>query len=154
MSTSTPQSNAIVTLREVTADTFDDIINLSVSERQKHFVATNLYSLAQAYVSPEAWVRAIYADETPVGFMMLADEPDEPEYFLWRFMIDERYQGQGYGRQALEQLIDYVRTRPGATELLVSYEQGEGGPEPFYRKLGFEPTGEIIDGEVVAKLVL
>ena len=154
MSHSDPDPDAAVTLREVTAETFSDVIDLSVSEAQKRFVAPNVYSLAQAYVNPEAWVRAIYADETPVGFLMLADEPDEPEYFLWRFMIDERYQGRGYGRRAAELLVDYVRTRPGATELLVSYEQGEGGPEPFYRRLGFEPTGEVIDGEMVAKLVL
>jgi diamine N-acetyltransferase len=69
-------------------------------------------------------------------------------------MIDERYQGRGYGRQAIELLVDHVRARPGATELLVSFEEGEGGPEPFYRRLSFEPTGEIVDGEMVAKLVL
>ena len=105
-------------------------------------------------MNPEAWVRAIYAGETPVGFLMLADEPEEPEYFLWRFMIDQRYQGRGYGRRAIELLVDHVRARPGATELLVSYEQGEGGPELFYHRLGFEPTGEVIDGEMVARLVL
>lgn len=154
MSNSDTRPDAAVTLREVTAETFLEVIGLSVSEAQKRFVAPNVYSLAQAYVNPEAWVRAIYADETPVGFLMLADEPDEPEYFLWRFMIDERYQGCGYGRQALELLVDHVRTRPGATELLVSYEQGEGGPEPFYHRFGFEPTGEVIDDEMVARLEL
>jgi diamine N-acetyltransferase len=154
MSNSDPGPDAVVTLREVTAETFTDVIDLSVSEAQKRFVAPNVYSLAQAYVNPEAWVRAIYAGEMPVGFLMLADEPEEPEYFLWRFMIDERYQGRGYGRQAIELLVDHVRARPGATELLVSFEQGEGGPEPFYRRLSFEPTGEIVDGEMVAKLVL
>jgi len=154
MSDFDPGPDAAVTLREVTAETFPDVIDLSVSEAQKRFVAPNVYSLAQAYVNPEAWVRAIYAGETAVGFLMLADEPEVPEYFLWRFMIDERYQGRGYGRRAAELLIDYVRTRPDATELLVSYEQSEGGPEPFYRGLGFEPTGEVIDGEMVARLDL
>lgn len=154
MSESDPGTDAVVTLRPVTDENFRDVINLSVSDLQKQFVASNVYSLAQAYVNPEAWVRAIYAGEAPVGFLMLADEPEIPEYFLWRFMIDARYQGRGYGRRAIELLVDYVRTRPEATELLVSYEQGEGGPEPFYRKLGFEPTGEVIDGEMVARLVL
>jgi diamine N-acetyltransferase len=90
----------------------------------------------------------------PVGFLMLNDKPDEQEYFLWRFMIAEPYHGRGYGRQAIERLIDYVRTRPGAKELLVSCGQGAGSPQGFYQRLGFEPTGEILGSEVVLRLAL
>jgi diamine N-acetyltransferase len=53
-----------------------------------------------------------------------------------------------------EVTADTVRTRPGATELLTSWVPGERGPEEFYRKLGFERTGEVEDGEVVARLRL
>ena len=51
-------------------------------------------------------------------------------------------------------VIDHVRTLPGATELLVSWVPAAGGPEPFYLGLGFEPTGEVDEGEVVARLRL
>ena len=60
-------------------------------------VANNAVSIAQAHFEPCAWFRGIYANETPVGFIMLYDDPDEPAYFLWRLLVAEEYQGLGYG---------------------------------------------------------
>ena len=148
----TPTRDAVVSLREVTADTLRSILRLKVSPQQEQFVADNATSIAQAHFEPKAWFRAIYADETPVGFVMLYDDTEKPEYFLWRYMIDSRYQGLGFGRQALLQVIDHVRGRPGATEMLLSYVPAEGSPEPFYAGLGFVNTGEIEDGENVMRL--
>ena len=148
--------DAEVSLREITSETVRQICSLSdtLSEQQQKMVAPNAISIAQAYFSDEAWFRAIYADDTPVGFIMLYDDSEKAEYFLWRLMIAEPFQGKGYGRKAIKLLVEYVRTRPGASELLASYVPIEGGPEGFYRKLGFEPTGEIDDGEIVVKLSL
>lgn len=149
-----PSRNAVVSLREVTADTLRSILRLKVSPQQEQFVADNATSIAQAHFEPKAWFRAIYADETPVGFVMLYDDIEKPEYFLWRYMIDGRYQGLGFGRQALLQVIDIVRGRPGATEMLLSYVPAEGSPEPFYAGLGFINTGDVEDGENVMRLEL
>jgi diamine N-acetyltransferase len=117
-------------------------------------VAPNAISIAQAHFSGKAWFRAIYADEMAVGFIMLYDDSEKPEYFLWRLMIARPYQGKGYGRKAIELLIEYVKTRPGGRELSASYVPMEGGPEGFYRRMGFEPTGEVDDGEIVVRLTL
>lgn len=149
-----PHKGSTVSLRAVTKETVRAICRLKVTEDQNRFVAPNAVSIAQAYFEPKAWFRAIYADETPVGFVMLYDDPDEPEYFLWRYMIDARYQRFGFGYQALEQLIAHVRTRPGAAVLYTSCVPEEGGPEPFYQKFGFQRTGDVDDGEVVLKLEL
>lgn len=143
-----------VTLREVTGETVREICRLKVTEEQNNFVAPNSVSIAQAYFAETAWFRAIYADEMPVGFVMLDDDPEKPEYFLWRFMIAAEYQGLGFGRKAIHLLADYVKTRPGAKELLVSYVDKEGGPGPFYKKLGFRPNGEMYGDEVGATLIL
>lgn len=143
-----------ITLREVTKETVRLVCNLKVRPDQEQFVAPNAVSIAQAYFEPKAWFRAIYADENPVGFVMLHDDPGEPEYFLWRFMIAGDYQGKGYGRRAMEQVIEYVRSRPGARELMTSYVPGEGSPGPFYHSLGFVDTGEVEDGENVTRLIL
>ena len=145
---------ATVSLREVTRETVGSILNLRVTKEQEQFVASNAVSIAQAHFSAEAWFRAIYADETPVGFLMLSDQPDEGEYFLWRFMADAQHQGKGYGRRALELLIDHVRTRPNAKELFLSHIPGIGSPEGFYHKLGFEHTGQADGKELVMKLML
>jgi diamine N-acetyltransferase len=145
---------AEVTLREVTADTVRAVCRLEVGPDQDGLVAPNAVSIAQAHFEPKAWFRAVYAGKDLVGFIMLYDDADQPEYFLWRLMIGGEHQGNGYGRRAVELLLDYVRTRPGATELLTSYVPKERGPERFYKNLGFVDTGEVDDGEVVCRLVL
>lgn len=148
-----------VELREITADTVRAICNLQVAPAQAGFVAPNAVSLAQALFSPEAWYRAIYADGEPAGFLMLYDEtqrqppPAEPGVGLWRLMIDRRFQGRGIGSAAMRQLAALLRER-GFQALRTSYVPGDGCPEPFYRALGFVPTGEIDDGELVLSLPL
>ena len=155
---STPQTSKDenVTLREITEETVVQVCKLSdtLSEAQHNMVAPNGQSIAQAHFSDKAWFRAIYAGDEPVGFIMLYDDPDESEFFLWRLMVAGPQQGRGYGRKAVEQLIEYVKTRPGAKELLTSYVPIEGGPQGFYEKMGFEPTGEVDHGEVVMRLML
>lgn len=146
--------NAAVTLRPITDDNLRAILRLKVAPEQEKFVASNPVSLAQAHFNKYAWYRAIYANDTPVGFMMLYDNPVEPEYFLWRLMVDARYQGHGFAWRAVQQLVDYVRTRPGAKELLVSHGQGEGSPAWFYGRLGFQYTGDEDDGELIMRLPL
>jgi diamine N-acetyltransferase len=146
--------NPTVTLRELTPQMAFDITNLDVGDAQKQFVASNLISIAQAYFEKNHWMRAIYANDEPVGFIMLYDDPITPKYFLWRLMVDQRHQGKGYGRSAIQHLIEYVKTRPQATELFVSYVPGEGSPAQFYEKLGFEDTGEMEGSEKVLRLTL
>ena len=145
-----------VTLQEITEKTVVGVCLLSETLRtpQKYAVAPNAYSLAQALFSPAAWYRAVFAGKAPVGFIMLSDRPDEPEYFLWRFMIAPHFQGRGYGRAAIDRLVDYVRTRPGAQELLVSCILGDGSPLAFYERVGFVSTGKMEGDELVLKMAL
>ena len=123
-------------------------------------MASNAKSIAQAHFHPEAWFRAIYEAERPAGFLMLHDEHlrDEPRergyYFLWRLMVDEDLQGRGIGRDAVALLLEHVRTRPFAEQLLTSCHPGPGSPEGFYRRLGFVPTGRVEDDEVELALRL
>ena len=155
-----PVDPALVSLRPITADTVRQVTNLSVGESQKHFVASNAVSLAQALFSPEAWYRAIYLGEDPVGFVMLEDEslrsppPEVPKVGVWRFMIDAKFQGRGIGKVALLHVIDHVR-RTGLFETLqLSYVPGPGCPEPFYLSLGFHHTGKVEGNEVVLECTL
>lgn len=130
-----PIEPAQVSLRQVTADTVRDVIRLAVNQDQERFVAPNAVSLAQALFAPEAWYRAIYFKEEPVGFVMLYDEslrtppPVTPEVGIWRFMIDAKHQGRGIGGAALEQIIEYVRAKELFASLTVSYVPGPGCPE-------------------------
>lgn len=149
-----PDRDAPITLREVTKETLRAVLRLKVAPEQERFVAPNAFSIAEAHFEPKAWFRAVYAGDTPVGFVMLEDDPEKPSYFLWRFMIDRRFQGLGFGARAISLLVEHVRTRPGATALLTSCVPGEGSPCPFYQKLGFAYTGEEEEGELVMRLEL
>jgi diamine N-acetyltransferase len=141
-----------ITLREITKESLLGVLRLKVHPSQEGFVANNAVSIAQAHFHPEtAWFRAVYAGDSPVGFVMLEDDPAKPRYYLWRFMIAAEHQGKGYGRKAIDLVCEHVRTRPGATELLLSCVPGEGGPGPFYERLGFTYTGEEDEGELVMR---
>lgn len=143
-----------IQLREITRETLDSVLDLKVAEEQRQFVADNTYSIAEAHFADEAWFRAIYADDKPVGFVMIAQQPEVPNYVLWRFMIGREHQRKGYGRAAIERLVERVREFPSATELKTSVIEGEGGPLPFYEGLGFVSTGEYMEGELVLRLAL
>lgn len=149
-----------VSLREVTGKTVIAITRLAVDKSQDGFVAPNAISFAQALFAPEAWYRAIYLDDTPVGFVMLEDEsqrvppPEQPEIGVWRFMIDAGHQRQGIGQAALGLVIEHARRRGRFARLALSYVPGPGCPEPFYLGLGFRHTGRVDGREVVLELPL
>jgi diamine N-acetyltransferase len=149
-----------VTLREITDENRDAVSALRVAPDQERFVAGVVTSLADAAATPEAkpWYRAIYAGDEPVGFVMLSWEVAPSPgilgpWFLWRLLIDSRQQRRGFGGAALKQVIDIVRA-DGATDLLTSYNPGDGSPLPFYERFGFVPTGELDGTEVVLRLDL
>lgn len=139
-----PAPSTVVRLKPVTGDDVRAVCDLRVAPGQETFVEPNAVSLAEAYVHEQAWCRAVYAGDELVGFVMLHDTADGQGYMLWRLMIDARFQGRGLGRTVVRQVTDYVRTRPGATQLSVSAHRGDGAPGPFYESLGFRATGEVI----------
>jgi diamine N-acetyltransferase len=150
----------VVHLREITDANRDAVVALRVRPGQERFVASVQESIDEAAATPEGnpWCRAIYAGNEPVGFVMLSwDVTPSPgiigPWFLWRLLVDERFQRRGFGRAALQRVIEVIRTE-GASELLTSYQPGDGEPWPFYRRYGFEPTGEVDGNEIVIKLDL
>lgn len=147
-------SRAEVTLREITGESVRAICALEVAPEQRGFVAPNAISIAQAHFEPKAWFRAVYADDDPVGFVMLFEDAEKSEYFLWRLMVDAGHQGKGYGRRTLDLVVERVRGLPGATELLTSYVPGDAGPRDFYLRYGFVETGEVEGAERVIRLEL
>ena len=146
--------NAKVTLRRINAETVRAVCSLSVSDSQRKFVAPNAVSIAQAYFCKNAWFRAIYAGENPVGFVMLYKAPKRGKYYLWRFMIDSKYQCKGFGHKALELIINHVKKMPKAKALTLFVVRGEGSAENLYLKFGFKFTGKIEHGEHFMKLEL
>ena len=151
-----------ISLREITDANRRAVELLGVTADQETYVAGVAESLLEAAATPAAcpWYRAVYARDDPVGFVMISDGiPDGHAaylgpYFLWRLLIDARRQRQGLGTSALNLVVDHVRTRPDARELLTSVVPGPNSPIGFYLRYGFSRTGQVFDGEDILTLRL
>lgn len=144
---------AQTTLREVTKETVRQITALDVGPDQRGFVAPNAVSIAEAYFEPKAWFRAIYHGDEPAGFAMIWRDPEQRDFYIWRFMVDARFQGKGVGGRALELLLDEARA-DGVEEVTLSVVPGEGSATGFYERYGFRATGKFEEGEAEMRLVL
>ena len=156
------EDGAAVSLREITAENRAAVEALAVTATQSEYVTGVADSLLEAAAEPDArpWFRAVYADDEPVGFVMLSDgiTVDNPDYlgpyYLWRLIVDHRFQGRGYGSAALRLAIDHLRTRPDADVLLTSVAAGPETPLGFYLGFGFTLRGDVHQGELVLHLPL
>jgi diamine N-acetyltransferase len=145
-------------LKKVTPKNIDAACGLTVRPKQKRFVAPVVRSLADAYVHGEtAWPRLIYNGDRLVGFVMANFDPHNPvdafRCVIWRLTIAATRQGRGYGRFAVEAVCAEARRR-GQRRVTVTWVPGKHGPEGFYLRLGFRPTGQRLHGEVVGELPL
>jgi diamine N-acetyltransferase len=143
-----------VSLREITPENWQKVLELKVRDDQTGFVASNLYSLAESKVFPDCVPLAIYAGEQPAGFLMYTFENERKEWWIFRLMINADQQGKGYGRAAMQQAITRMRNLPGCDKIFISFEPNNTAAEQLYRSLGFVPNQEIVDGEVVFRLDL
>ncbi|KAG0082635.1 hypothetical protein BGZ93_010612 [Podila epicladia] len=160
-----PTRDSTVTLREINKGNWREVTDLTVAESQTDILTSNLKSLCEAHYTEDAWPRAIYADDTVVGFLLLSIWPIEDWYGVWRFMIDQKYQGLGFGRKAIQLAIAYIKeNHPDAKQIrLMSIGPegrsvvGEGrksvaakdSPYKFYTSFGWKEISEYDEeGEV------
>jgi len=150
----------MVSLRSINESNREAVEALEVAPDQQQFVSNAADSIREAAKEPDgrALYWAIYADGTPVGFVMISDDVGGPDYFpqyLWKLFIDQRYQRRGYGTATLDLIAEYFRRRPEVEVMRTSAGQGKGSPIGFYERYGFERTGDIVfDNEVLLQLKL
>lgn len=161
-----PEINrASARLVEVSAENFVALHRLNPGAVGSAMVAPNAASVAQGLLSPNAWMRGVFVGDAAVGFVMLFDPTLDPAnaekeklpldaLYIWRFMIDFKQQGRGYGDEVLNAVIAYARARGVFARVTLSYVPREGNAKPFYEKFGFRETGNVDDGEIEMSLVL
>jgi diamine N-acetyltransferase len=142
-----------VELREITFETVRAICDLEVASAQTEFVAPNAVSIAEAHFVPQHWMRAIYADGEPVGFILTYEDPEEGKFDLWRLMVADGHQHRGIGRRAVELLLERWRGS-GATAAELSVVPANVHAIALYESLGFRLTGREEQGQVVMRLQL
>lgn len=158
----------MIELRKITLENRRAIFNLEVSEEQRRFVASNLSSMASCYVlatnGGHPLPFAIYADEQPVGFVMLTygitgyELPSivNDSYCILRLMIDKQYQNKGYGREAMKEILKFIRTFPAgpARYCWIPYGRANIAAKNLYESFGFRDNGEICANEPITVLQL
>jgi len=158
----------MVTLRKITLENRRLIFNLEVTEDQRRLVASNLSSVASCYVlttnGGHPFPFAIYADEQPVGFVMLVygitgyDEPSfaDGNYCILRLMVDKQFQSRGYGREAMVKILEFIQTFPAgpASYCWLSYKPENVAAKKLYESFGFRDNSEIFNDESITVLQL
>jgi len=170
----------MIELRKISIldDNMKECIELSVLQEQENFVASNAYSLAEAYAVNKKYAEtgegsiampyAVYENGNMVGFVMYGyfppDDDDEEEaysrdehiYYVWRLLIDKNHQGRGIGREVVKQVMAEIKMKPHgeANYCYVSYEPTNIASKTTFASYGFEEDGRVLDGEVVARYQL
>ena len=158
MTTEDPLGDGDVVLRPLTEENRPALEALRVATAQRAFVSSVTDSLAEAerYADANPLVFGLYDRETPVGFVMIADEVDDPDYiahYLWKLLIDERFQRRGFGTAALDLVAAYFRSK-GVPTMWTSTGEGEGSPIPFYERYGFVRDGVHEDDDGSREIML
>ena len=141
----------MVELRAITEDNFIDAFNLKLASGQEEYVSHPIRSLAQAYVyRNQCQPFGIYTEGKMIGYVMVIYDYDVPEYDIWHMMIDESMQGKGYGREALDRVIEYIRTKPFGNSDRVALTCNKQNPvaRKLYENKGFRATGADDEDEV------
>ena len=139
----------MVNFRAITEENFDTIVDMKCPA-DADFVASNAYSLAQAWLYRDAgdvYPFAIYNDDAPVGFMMLDEDLDEKCLIIWRIMFPVENQFKGYGAAAIREIIRLAKESGKYDFMLLGCDPENHAAEHVYRKLGFTPTGVFEHGE-------
>lgn len=144
----------MINFRAITEDNFSCIINMKRPEDER-FVSSNAYSLAQAWLYRDAgdvFPFAIYNNDEPIGFMMLDEDTEERCLVIWRIMFPTENQNKGYGTAAIKEIIRLAKESNKYDYMIIDYVPDNKIAEHVYKKLGFVPTGEISNGEIVMRL--
>jgi diamine N-acetyltransferase len=142
----------LITFRNIDYNNFWEIIELKVYENQLDFLTSNAVSIAQSKVQPECIPLAIYNDEKAVGFAMYGIDRNDRQYWIYRFMMDRRYQSKGFGKIALQLLINQIQKDKTHNKILLGVHKESIAAIKLYHRLGFEFNGQILGRDHIMEL--
>ncbi|WP_181150929.1 N-acetyltransferase [Paenibacillus sp. PCH8] len=140
-----------VTLQRITQENELDCINLKPREDQLDLVASNADSLIHATKELTSRPYGIVVEDRMVGFILFDNEIyNDGYYWILRFMIDKKDQGQGYGKLAIQEVIRMLRERSDCQQIRVSHVPHNVVANALYKRCGFQATGEFEDnGDII-----
>lgn len=142
-----------VILEEITKENWQECMNLRLSTDQGGLIAPYLYSITSSDVEASFMPLAIYHGDQMVGFVMYGVDPDDGEHWISRLMIDEKHQGNGYGKAAMIEVLRQLKEM-GVRQVFMGYKPPNVIAQSLLHSLGFERTGQMLQGEFIARLDL
>ena len=138
----------MIRLELVNKDNFDQVLDLEVAPKDQRRVASVEYSLAQAWLFRDSEVLFPYAvksGQLTVGFLLLSYQPMENSYYIWRLLIDQKYQNQSFGKEVIRRVLQRARDDQQCHKVTVNYVIGNHKMRYILEKFGFQPVG--LDGQ-------
>ena len=141
----------MIHLEEITPDNWRE--ELKVSKEQERYVSDAMKILARAYAfrNQRSYACIIYEEGEPIGMALYYDCDELQAYDFSQLLIDERYQGRGYGEEAAKLILDRMKRDGKYSEVVLCYIEGNKAAKEMYEKLGFYHTGEADEDEIVMR---
>lgn len=140
-----------ITIVPIDKRNWEEAANLQILPEQAAFLTPNVFSIAESKFYPELNPCAIFAGQTMIGFLMYGRDSEDNQYWVYRFMIDRRYQRRGFGRRAMLHLIELIHALPNAPEINIAYDLDNDVARQLYRSVGFIEGGIASWGEQTAR---
>ncbi len=142
----------LISLRSIDQNNWEACTKLKVKKDQQGFIASNLYSIAESKFFPHWKTKAIYWEEELIGFAMYGIDGDDGNYWIYRFMIDEQFQGLGHGKSAMKLIIQDIESSEDRTDIIwLGYDPDNEQGRKLYARVGFQESGMASWGEMLAK---
>lgn len=140
---------------ELNGENWYTCCQLEVSEDQKNHIVSNAISIAQSKFEPSLKPFAIVYEGEVVGFLMFNTVIEELDgYWIYRIMVDQKFQHQGIGKIATQLMIDEIATLSDAQKIVVGYHPENIGAHKLYSSLGFIDHGDRFGKEMAVVLDL
>lgn len=142
-------SGLTIEIKELNEENWYACCGLEVAEEQKQYMEPNAVSIAQSKFEPALKPFAIYAGENIVGFLMYNSVPEELDaYWIYRIMVDKRFQGKGIGKAASNLMMDEMATSLNTEKIAVGYHPENRDAHHLYGSLGFLDNGDRFGKEM------
>ena len=144
-----------ITLREITAQNWQDCIALRVTKKQIPYIPSNIFSLAESKFLPDRVPLGIFDGPDMVGLVVCSYSPEHGRAWIHRIMIDENHQNKGYSRGTMQKILQRLTSIPGCKLIGADWRPGNSNLEKCYTSFRFQKTGQRTpEGDIVAILRL
>ncbi|MFI5804554.1 GNAT family N-acetyltransferase [Streptomyces sp. NPDC051561] len=151
--TSTDRLGRTVVLDEIDDTNWRAVADIAPADDQRRFVAALAARYLLLSMRGGEWNSlAVRAGDEIVGHVMWAYDDEDGTHWIGGMVVAAGQQGGGVGRAAMHALIRRLRALPECREIRLSYDPANAPAAALYASLGFRPTGEFEDTEIVVAL--